>query len=216
MTFLALVMNVLSSAAQDGSGVIVGKLELPESPKRKRVPVEKYAGSISGRVAPPPQRVAGVWLTRQGLTAGNPRDIAFNQKGYQFESSLLIVPLHTTVYFPNEDPDYHNVFSLSRSKRFDLGRYKPGERPPPSVTFDKPGLIQLRCEIHEHMQATVLVVDSPFTTLTDSKGRFQLRGVPSGTYTLHARWDKKTAWRMEVTVIAGRTVTANPARREAS
>lgn len=138
------------------------------------------------------------------------RLLRLTQKGYQFGQSLLIVPLGATVSFPNEDPDYHTVFSLSRSKRFDLGRYKTGERPAPSVTFDRVGLITLRCYIHEHMQAYILVVDSPYFATTDEDGNFTLKGVPAGSYTLHAQLDKKTIWTEEVIVCGGEMSSVRP------
>ena len=190
--------------------MVVGRLELPKAAQGRHLAVEKYTGSISGKVASPPPRVAGVWLTREGLTAASIPQARLTQKGYQFGQSLLIVPLGTTVSFPNEDPDYHNVFSLSRSKRFDLGRYLAGERPAPSMTFDKVGLINLRCEIHEHMQAYILVVDSPYFATTDKDGHFVLKGVPAGSYTLHAQMDKKTTWTDKVTVQMGKTTSAQP------
>lgn len=204
------ICGLLVLGAAEKPGVIVGKLALPKTAKARHLAVEKYTGSISGKVASPPQRVAGVWLTREGLTAGATPPVRLTQKGYQFGQSLLIVPLGTEVTFPNEDPDYHNVFSLSRSKRFDLGRYKTGERPAPTRTFDKVGLIHLRCEIHEHMQANILVVDSPFFATTDADGNFNLKNIPPGTYTLHAQLDKKTSWIQQVTVRTGKTTSTQP------
>ena len=70
----------------------------------------------------------------------------------------------------------------------------------------------MRCEIHEHMQARILVVDSPYYAVSGSGGQFQLQGIPPGDYTLHAVWDKKTRWTANVTVRAGRTVTVQPQR----
>ena len=196
--------------AAEESGTIVGQLAFPKTVKGRHLAVEKYTGSISGKVTSPPPRVAGVWLTGEGLTAAAIPSARLTQKGYQFGQSLLIVPLGATVSFPNEDPDYHNVFSLSRSKRFDLGRYKTGERPAPSATFDKVGLVNLRCEIHEHMQAYILVVDSPYFATTDEDGNFVLKGVPAGSYTLHAQLNKKIKWTEKVTVRAGKTTSVQP------
>src|SRR5436309_10057486 len=75
-----------------------------------------------------------------------------NQKDFAFVPPLLPVQTGTAVEFPNLDDTYHNIFSYSPTKRFDLGRYRPEERPIPSVLFDVPGLVTLRCDIHEHMR----------------------------------------------------------------
>ena len=134
------------------------------------IALEKYAGSISGRVNPAPSRIAGVWLESPTLRPGAPGTARLEQEGYQFRTGLLVVQTGTRVEFPNRDDDYHNVFSLSKTKRFDLGRYRKDEAPP-SVTFDKAGVVRLFCEIHQHMRGVVLVVDSPYFTTTDESGR---------------------------------------------
>ena len=69
-----------------------------------------------------------------------------------------------------------------RAKRFDLGRYRPDERPIPSQVFDRPGLVTLRCDIHEHMRALILVLDTPHFVVTGEDGRFRLADVPAGRY----------------------------------
>ncbi len=190
----------------DSYGGIKGTLALPQSSKGLRIAVEKYTGKISGKVNPAPVPVAGVWLTRQGLRAqASPPPLRLSQKGYQFSKSLLIIPLNTTVFFPNEDPDYHNVFSLSRKNRFDLGRYQKGETPEPSRLFSKEGFIRLRCEIHEHMRATIIVVDSPYVATTNESGHFTFKNIPPGTYTLHAQFNKKVKYKTTVTVTSGNT-----------
>ena len=80
------------------------------------------------------------------------------QKDLAFRAGLLAIEVGTKVEFPNEDDTYHNIFSYSPAKRFDLGRYPPEENPIPSVVFDKPGLVTLRCDIHEHMRGLILVL----------------------------------------------------------
>lgn len=129
--------------------------------------------------------------------------MALHQTNYQFAKSLIIISTGTTVFFPNNDPHYHNIYSLSRPKRFDLGRYKASENPASGVLFDKPSFIALRCEIHDHMNANIIVVDSPYFLTTDAKGNFTLKDIPPGRYTLHAQVDRKTAWKVPVQVRAG-------------
>jgi hypothetical protein len=85
------------------------------------------------------------------------------------------------VSFPNSDPTYHNVFSLSRAKTFDLGRYAAGRAK--SVRFDRPGVVRVFCDIHSHMTAFILVFAHRYFAVTDEEGRYRLPDVPPGTYT---------------------------------
>ncbi len=107
------------------------------------------------------------------------------KKDLAFLPALLPVQVGTTVEFPNLDDTYHNIFSYSPAKRFDLGRYRPEERPIPSVIFDVPGLVTLRCDIHEHMRGLILVLNTPYFVITDESGRFRLSGLAVGP--LHAQ-----------------------------
>lgn len=198
-----------AALAGESTGTVTGSVPLPDRVST-RIAVEKYSGSISGKVGTPLPGVAGVWLERPGLAApASPLRFSLTQKDYQFGRSLLVVPRGATVAFPNEDDDYHNVYSLSKGGRFDLGRYMKGAAPPPEMLFDRPGLIRLRCEIHEHMRAVILVVESPYYTVTDASGAFRLAKIPPGQYTLHAQPDENNHRIVTVTVSAGRTTTAS-------
>jgi phosphatidate phosphatase APP1 len=84
---------------------------------------------------------------------------------------------------------FHNVFSYSKTKKFDLGRYGKGESK--QVMFNKPGLVKVFCEIHKTMRAYVLVLETPYFTTTDDKGYFIIEDVPDGRYTLHV-WQENT------------------------
>jgi plastocyanin len=108
---------------------------------------------------------------------------ALKQINQSFEPHVLGVPVGTTVDFPNGDLVYHNVFSYSKAKKFDLGYYGKGKSK--TVTFDRPGLVQVFCDIHSNMSAYVLVVDSPLVTQPDESGAYQFPGLPNGSYTLH-------------------------------
>jgi hypothetical protein len=101
-----------------------------------------------------------------------------------FVPTLLPVQVGTRVDFPNFDDTFHSIFSYSPAKRFDLGRYRSDERPVPSQRFDVPGLVVLRCDIHEHMRGLILVVDTPYFVITDPDGRYRLAGLPAGHHTL--------------------------------
>src|ERR1051325_2914318 len=128
------------------------------------------------------------------------------QKDLTFLPSLLPIQVGTRVEFPNYDDTYHSIFSYSPAKRFDLGRYRPEDRPIPSEGFDKPGLVTLRCDIHEHMRGLILVVNTPYFVISDADGRFRLRGLPSGRYTLKAWTDSKTTLEKPVELKSGETI----------
>jgi plastocyanin len=202
------IFHVVAGMAAAQTGTITGVVPLPKRPTG-RIAVEKYTGTISGKVDPPPPLKAGVWLEGPGTKpTAAPAKAVLAQQGYQFAESLTIVPVGALVEFPNRDAEYHNIQSFSRVKRFDLGRYKKDETPVPVETFDKPGFVRLGCEIHDHMSAAILVVDSRWSTLTDAKGSFRLTGISPGTYTLHAQVDEKNHWTVPITVQAGKTTTA--------
>ncbi len=123
-----------------------------------------------------------------------------DQKNERFIPHLLAIPVGTVVDFPNDDHIYHNVFSLSKTRRFDLGRYAAGHSK--AVRFDEPGIVRVFCDIHSHMNAFILVFDHRFFAITDEQGRFRIEHVPPGTY-------KVTAW-YEGVVQQTQTVTVAP------
>lgn len=131
------------------------------------------------------------------------------QKGLAFQPVLLPVRVGTRVEFPNFDDAYHNIFSYSEPKRFDLGRYRPDERPIPSQVFDVPGLVTLRCDIHEHMRALVLVLATPHFTVTDPEGRFRLEGLPRGHYVLKVWLNSRTTLERPVDLDAATVLRAD-------
>ena len=128
------------------------------------------------------------------------------QRDMAFVPALLPVPVGTRVEFPNYDNIYHNIFSYSPAKRFDLGRYRPDERPIPSVLFDVPGLVVLRCDIHEHMRGLILVLATPYYVVTDADGRYRLEGLPAGHYTLKVWLDSRTTLERPVDLKADATL----------
>jgi plastocyanin len=105
------------------------------------------------------------------------------QRDKRFEPGLLVVPVGSVVDFPNADPWFHNVFSLYRGKRFDLGLYQAGAQR--SVRFDRAGPSYLFCNIHPEMTGVILAVESELFALTDKNGRYTLAGIAPGKYVLH-------------------------------
>ena len=109
-------------------------------------------------------------------------------KGKAFLPRVAVVPVGGTIDFPNEDPIFHNVFSVSGENRFDLDLYKRPKSA--SWTFQAPGLVRVYCNIHPQMSAVVLVRDNPHFTRAAADGRFALADVPPGRYTLKA-WHER-------------------------
>ncbi len=139
-------------------------------------------------IAPANPPAAVVYLTGDFSRISTPAQhhtAQMPQKNMTFAPDLVAVLVGTTVEFPNLDDMYHNVFSYSKAKRFDLGRYRKDEKPG-SVLFDKPGTVTVHCDIHDRMRGTVLVLDTPFFVKTDSQGRYRLEHLPVGTYSLKA------------------------------
>ena len=178
------------------------------------VPLPALAATIEGRVTLPKARATPVVnqryeiVAKAGVLSTNPPVAIVYlegdfprptvppvaqivQKDLTFLPSLLPVQVGTRVEFPNQDDAFHNIFSFSPAKRFDLGRYRADERPLPAQIFDTAGLVTLRCDVHEHMRALILVLDTPHFVITAADGTFRLTGLPAGRYTLKAWIDSK-------------------------
>jgi plastocyanin len=112
------------------------------------------------------------------------------QHNKRFEPGLLVVPVGSVVDFPNADPWFHNVFSLYRGKRFDLGLYQAGAQR--SVSFDRIGPSYLFCNIHPEMTGVVLAIDSELFAITDKGGHYSIAGVTPGKYVLHVWYENAT------------------------
>src|SRR5438552_1816903 len=158
-----------------------------------------------------------VWLTpldsAQKIHAANDKGrYRLIQRNKHFEPSLLVVPVGSVVDFPNLDPWFHNVFSLYRGKRFDLGLYQAGAQR--SVRFDRPGPSYLFCNIHPEMTGVVLAIDSEFFGISDKAGHYAISNVPGGKYLLrvwyeNARPDELQELQRNITMEGGnRTLPA--------
>jgi plastocyanin len=185
------------------AAVIEGQVNLASAPKTPTPsPTARYQNKAP--VGPPPARTAVVYLEGNFAPATN-KPASLEQRQFQFSQSLLPVQKGTTVEFPNFDADYHSVFSLSKSKRFDLGQYRKDEKPA-TQTFNQAGVIRLFCEIHEHMRATILVLDTPHFVTTDKEGNYRLENLPAGSYKLKAWLDEKIIWEKPVELKDGQTL----------
>jgi len=195
MTFLrvlpGLILLGLTVTRLPAEAGIEGRVTLPKIRTAPVVNKRYEIVSKGGVIATNPPR-AVVYLEGSFAAPAQAARAQMTQKDLLFLPPLLPVQVGTKVEFPNDDDTYHNIFSYSAPKRFDLGRYRPDERPVPSQTFDVPGLITLRCDIHEHMRGVILVLATPHFVMTDAEGHFRLSGLPAGRYTLKAWIDSKT------------------------
>jgi plastocyanin len=171
--------------------------------------IKRYEIVTKGGVLATKPPLAVVYLEGSFSKKNSLPDTKMLQKDLTFVPALLPVQTGTRVTFPNLDDTYHNIFSFSPAKRFDLGRYRPDETPIPSVLFDVPGLVTVRCDIHEHMRALILVLDTPYFVMSDAEGRFRLSGLPPGHYTLKAWLSSRTTLERSVELASGSTVHVN-------
>jgi len=164
-----------------GTGVIEGVVEMKSTPARRTV--DRYGGSTASR---PIQPIPPVVYLKGAVGARPPTrtDALMAQEDTAFVPGLLVIPVGTTVRFPNRDPFFHNVFSYSSAGRFDLGRYPRGESK--DVRFTQPGVVKVYCEVHEPMRAVILVVENAHWAEPGTDGRFRIPDVPAGVYTLVA------------------------------
>lgn len=124
---------------------------------------------------------------------------SIEQRDRRFVPDLVVIPAGSAVSFPNFDPIFHNVFSLSKAKSFDLGNYPKGQTR--MVTFAAPGVVAVYCHLHSNMVATIVVAPNRWAVRADGNGVFALKDVPAGSYTVVA-WHK-TAGTFRKTVTIG-------------
>jgi plastocyanin len=184
---------------------IEGKVELPR-PSAEQLTTQRYQNSAEAVTGPPDPPMAVVYLEGGFANiASPPRSAEMAQRNINFDPGLLPIRVGTTVTFPNLDDTYHNVFSYSKTKRFDLGRYRKDEKPE-SVLFDKPGVVTLHCEVHGTMRGTILVLDTPFFQKTNVHGGYRLRDLPPGHYVLKAWLSESDVRNREVDLKPGSTL----------
>jgi plastocyanin len=152
------------------------------SPKANRSGVAVYLENVPGPMPAPVVR-------------------EMRQKNLTFTPGLMVIVKGTTVEFPNDDKVFHNVFSVSKSTRFDLGLYKSGTTK--AVTFKQAGVVDVYCNIHPQMIAKIKVLDTGYYAVTGADGSFRIKNVPPGTYPLVAWQAHGQEYRGEVKVTAG-------------
>ena len=179
----------LAQALRD-TGTIRGRVEVrrPSTPPERRPNVADLGAHVAqSDVSDRLTSVVYFDSAPRTAAAPVPGHAVLDQRDERFVPHVLAVTTGTVVDFPNSDRIYHNVFSLSKGARFDLGRYEAGHSK--SVRFDRPGVVRVFCEIHSHMNAFILVFNHSFFALTDAEGRYRIDNVPPGTYSVVA-WNE--------------------------
>jgi plastocyanin len=182
---MRLLLAVLLLCAPSDGAAVSGKISSPEGAAQKKLRMKiKYAGpGVSGPTRPDPSP-AIVWLEGAAAVKTEPRTVEVKQEGAEFRPRIVALPMGSTAKFPNGDDFFHNVFSYSKAERFDLGKYPKGESK--SVTFEKKGLVDVRCEVHDHMRCYIHVFDHPYFAVAAEDGSYTIPNVPPGKYTLVA------------------------------
>jgi plastocyanin len=188
----ALVAATLASSAPAGAGVIRGELRAPAAaaPAPMMNAYPGRAGALPGGRHPARGRVgdAVVYIAKipaaaeSALARARPPRPQLAQKLEAFVPRVVVVARGGSVDFPNQDPIYHNVFSLSPTKRFDLGKYRQGQSK--AVVFDRTGVVKVYCDIHAEMEAFVLVVPNHAYAHANPDGSFEMPALPAGRYEL--------------------------------
>jgi plastocyanin len=194
-------------AHADDTGAVAGHVWLTARIRGAALPSSAYPTRSVQRhdAAPIPEIRNVVVYLKNAPFAGAlpPKNAEIRQEDEAFVPHVVAITRGSTVSFPNEDPYYHNVFSLSSAASFDLGRFPRGESR--TRTFGKAGLVKVYCKIHSHMSATVVVFDHPYFVVPQDDGRYEIADVPAGDYTI-VGWHERVGERTEhVRVFAGRT-----------
>lgn len=193
------------AAGQPQSGRLIGHVRLTQASSARSAVSAYESRSVSPRAKPLPES-RNVVIYFDGIAAL--ADVAamkasIVQKDEQFVPHLVAVTAGSAVAFPNDDPFFHNVFSLSRGSTFNLGRYASGVTR--SRTFTRPGIVKVFCELHSHMSAVVRVFDHPWFTVPDERGAFAIADVPPGAHTVVAWHERIGERRDRVTIRAGQS-----------
>jgi plastocyanin len=187
---LGLMLPWADRSQAQSQATIRGRVQIGV-PITTRKPGTPYGSrSVSHPVLAPASELKHVvvYVRDAPARATPPRAAEIRQLNETFIPRVVAVPVGSEVDFPNDDPIYHNVFSLSRTKTFNLGRYP--QRESRRVRFDKPGIVKVFCEIHSHMTATVMVFKHPWFAVPDEDGAFVLADLPSGAHDVTA-WHER-------------------------
>ena len=210
LTAAALLFVVAALAGQSPDGAtITGHVTLAKRVRGTSLPSNVYQPrAVSAHAGDAIPEIKNVVVYLKGVAFASRLPVSrreIRQEHEAFVPHVVAVTRGSSVEFPNSDPVFHNVFSLSSASTFDLGRYPMGQRK--TATFSKSGLVKVYCHIHSHMSAAILVLDHPYFTIPELDGSFTLPNVPPGTHTI-VGWHERVGERIgTVTVHAGRSAS---------
>jgi plastocyanin len=176
--------------APRAAGAIRGRVDVRAAPAPPEARPDPGTLGMPAPREPLDRRRSVVYLEtapRAAFEVSEERRARMTQQHERFVPHVLAIVAGTWVDFPNSDRTYHNVFSLSKTRDFNLGRYAAGKSK--AVRFEQPGIVRVFCDIHSHMSAFILVFAHRYFAVTDDEGRYRLDGVPPGTYTV-AVWNE--------------------------
>ena len=153
---------------------------------------------------------AVVWLDGRAKSKPLAKAVV-DQRNRSFIPHISVVTVGTEIQFPNSDTVFHNIFAAFDAKKFDLGMYPRGKTK--FQTFTKPGLVALMCSIHAEMSAFVMVVDTPYYTIADSKGKFKLGDVAPGDYNLRCWHESGEKSSTPITITGNKQVDIKTKRK---
>ena len=207
VTVLGLTVMIDTEPAAQEPGSVRGRVSIG-IPVTARRPTSTYSRSVPTVALAPESELRHVVVYLKDVAYRGPlrpTHTEVRQEHETFVPHVVAVTRGSTIEFPNDDPIYHNVFSLSRTKTFDLGRFPKGKSR--GERFDKPGVVKVFCQIHSHMSATVLVFDHPWFAIPDEQGNFDLSGVPPGMHEITAWHERLGDTAMSLRVEPGRPAT---------
>jgi plastocyanin len=207
IAMFAVATITLGANAESISGNILIKKRLTRKSVTAEVPVYQRGTAVKLGKDDGDNDPLGVERTRvviylEGPAAPQAKDAApvqVEQINRRFSPELVVIPAGTSVSFPNMDPIFHNIFSLSKAKSFDLGNYDKGDSR--TVLFSKPGIVEVYCHLHPNMAATVVVTPNRWYARVDRSGQYQIPDVPPGEYTVVA-WHKAAGF-FRKTIVVG-------------
>jgi len=196
---MRLTLALLLLFSPQEASTISGKVSATEGAAHKKLRAKiKYVGPGAEQHTPPDPSPAVVWLEKAPAVKMDPKTVEIRQEGLELRPRVVAIPVGSTVKFPNQDDLFHNIFSYSKAKRFDLGRYPKGESK--SETFESKGQVDLRCEVHEFIRGFIHVFDHPYYAIAAEDGSYRIPKVPPGKYTLVAWKEFFDPVRKEITV----------------
>lgn len=207
--FLALAGSLAPARpAPQQDSVVRGRVEIGHVQTRRPSAAYPSRSVPQPALAPVSElRHVVVYLKDAPVRPTAPVKVSIRQRDENFIPRVVAVPVGSEVDFPNDDPIYHNVFSLSRANTFNLGRYPRSQTK--ATRFDKPGIVKVFCDIHSHMTATVMVFNHPWFAVPDESGRFELPPMPPGTREITAWHERLGDTTQPVRVEAGRPAAAD-------